>query len=131
MESLAMISKLLSTGFSLATLPARLTFRSVRALAMSPTEASRLLAEMRDASDQAVAEIQQLLASVDAEMGRKTAHLSNADKHLAAELALQAAEQHLSMAAINILRALWLTLNATPQLPADEAPRLLKYEPKG
>jgi hypothetical protein len=126
-----MISKLLSTGFSLATLPARLTFRSVRALAMTPAEASRLLADMRDASDQAVAEIQQLLASVDAEMGRKTAHLSNADKHLAAELALQSAEQHLSMAAINILRAVWLTLNSTPQLPAGEAPRLIKYEPKG
>ncbi len=123
-----MIGKILSTGFSLATLPARLTFRSVRALAMTPAEASRLLAEMRDASDQAVQEIHALLASVDDEMGRKTAHLSNADKRLAAELALQAAEQHLSMAAINILRAVWLTLNATPQLPHTEVDGLI--EPK-
>ncbi|OHC30330.1 MAG: hypothetical protein A2Y50_04965 [Pseudomonadales bacterium RIFCSPLOWO2_12_59_9] len=123
-----MIGKILSTGFSVATLPARLTFRSVRALAMTPAEASRLLADMRDASDQAVQEIHALLASVDDEMGRKTAHLSNADKRLAAELALQAAEQHLSMAAINILRAVWLTLNSTPQLPRTEVDRLI--EPK-
>ena len=42
-----MIGKLVSTGFRVATLPARLTFRSVRALAMTPAEASRLVAEMR------------------------------------------------------------------------------------
>jgi hypothetical protein len=126
-----MLGKLLSTGFNLATLPARLTLRSVRALAMTPAQASQLLAELRDASDQAVAELQQLLASVDAEMGRKTAHLSNADKRLAAELALQAAEQHLSMAAINILRAVWLTLHSTPPLPSERAPRLMAPEPKG
>jgi hypothetical protein len=115
-----MIGKLLSTGFSLATLPARLTFRSVRALAMTPAEASRLLAGMREASDQAVQELQELLAGVDAEMTHKAAHLSAADKRLAAELALRAAEQHLSMAAINILRAVWLTLNSTPNLPPSE-----------
>lgn len=115
-----MIGKLLSTGFSLATLPARLTFRSVRALAMTPAEASRLLAGMREASDQAVQELQELLAGVDAEMTHKTAHLSAADKRLAAELALRAAEQHLSMAAINILRAVWLTLSSTPNLPPSE-----------
>lgn len=124
-----MIGKILSTGFSLATLPARLTFRSVRALAMTPAQASRLLAEMRDVSDQAVEAIHALLASVDDEMGRKTAHLSNADKRLAAELALQAAEQHLSMAAINILRAVWLTLHSTPQLPSTETERLLEHKP--
>ena len=119
-----MLGKLLSSGFNLATLPARLTLRGVRALAMTPVQASQLLAEMRDASDQAVAQIQQLLASVDADMGRKTAHLSNADKRLAAELALQAAEQHLSMAAINILRAVWLTLHSTPPLPAEPLGKL-------
>jgi hypothetical protein len=117
---IAMIGKLLSTGFSLATLPARLTFRSVRALAMTPAEANRLLAGMRETSDQAVREIQGLLANVDAEMTHKAAHLSAADKRLAAELALRAAEQHLSMAAINILRAVWLTLNSTPDLPPAE-----------
>nr|WP_298170952.1 hypothetical protein [uncultured Pseudomonas sp.] len=115
-----MIGKLLSAGFSLATLPARLTFRSVRALAMTPAEASRLLAGMRQASDQAVRELQEILTSVDADMTQKTAHLSAADKRLAAELALRAAEQHLSMAAINILRAVWLTLNSTLNLPPNE-----------
>jgi hypothetical protein len=125
MGILTMLGKLLSSGFSLATLPARLTLRSVRALAMTPAQANQLLAELREASDHAVAEIQQLLARVDDEMGRQTAHLSNADKRLAAELALQAAEQHLSMAAINILRAVWLTLHSTPPLPAEQPPRLM------
>jgi hypothetical protein len=87
---------------------------------MTPAEASRLLADMREASDQAVHELQGLLASVDAEMTHKAAHLSAADKRLAAELALRAAEQHLSMASINILRAVWLTLNSTQNLPPAE-----------
>lgn len=121
-----MIGKLLSTGFSLATLPARLTFRSVRALAMTPAETSRLLADMREASDQAVQELQGLLANVDADMTHKAAHLSAADKRLAAELALRAAEQHLSMAAINILRAVWLTLHAAPNLPPGESDRRIE-----
>ncbi len=125
-----MIGKLVSTGFRLATLPARLTLRSVRALAMTPAEVSRLLAGMGDASDQAVQEIRQLLASVDAEMGRKAAHLSNADKRLAAELALYAAEQHLSMAAINILRAVWLTLHATETEPLPAAEPAGRIEPR-
>jgi hypothetical protein len=126
---IGMIGKLLSTGFSLATVPARLTFRSVRALAMTPAEASRLLADMHEASDQAVQELQGLLASVDAEMTHKAAHLSAADKRLAAELALRAAEQHLSMAAINILRAVWLTLHSTPNLPPPELAE--RIEPTG
>ncbi len=118
-----MIGKLISTGFSLATLPARLTLRSVRALAMTPAEASRLLADMRAASDQALEEIQGLLDGVDAEMTVKAAHLSGADKQRAAELALHAAEQHLSMAAINLLRAFWLLRHSAPSLPAAEPPR--------
>jgi hypothetical protein len=121
-----MIGKLISTGFSLATLPARLTFRSVRALAMTPAEASRLLADMRQASDQAVQELQGLLANVDADMTHKTAHLGVADKRLAVELALHAAEQHLNMAAINILRAVWLTLHSTPNLPPSELDKRLE-----
>jgi len=126
-----MIGKLVSTGFRVATLPARLTFRSVRALAMTPAEASRLVEGMRDASDQAVREIQQMLASVDAEMGFKAAHLSREEKRAAAELALYAAEQHLSMAAINILRAVWLTLSAAEPLPPAEPAERIEHQPKG
>lgn len=124
-----MIGTLLKTGFSLATLPARLTYRSVRALAMTPAEVSRLLADMREASDQAVQEIHGLLAKVDEDMTLKAAHLSAADRRLAAELALDAAEQHLSMAGINLLRALWLMLNSEPSstanlLPAERVKRI-------
>lgn len=124
-----MIGKMLSTGFNLATMPARLAYRSARALAMTPGEVSEFMAELREASDQAVQEIQSLMAGVDDEMGRKTAHLSNAEKQQAAELALQAAEQHLSMAAVNILRALWLAMNSTPQLQQDHSGVIIEHEP--
>jgi hypothetical protein len=112
-----MIGKMLSSGFSLATLPARLAYRSARAVAMSPAEFSQMMSELRGASDEVMQEIQQIMASVDDEMGRKTAHLSNEQKQQAAMLALDAAEKHLSMAAVNILRALWLAMNSDPQLP--------------
>ena len=111
-----MIGKMLSTGFSLATMPARLAFRSARAAAMSPAEFSSFMNELRGASDEAMREIQSLLMSVDDEMGRKTAHLSNEQKQQAALLALEAAEKHLSMAAVNILRAVWLAMNSNPEL---------------
>ena len=112
-----MIGKMLSTGSSLATIPARLAYRSARAVAMSPGEFSEFMNELRGASDEAMREIQSLLISVDDEMGRKTAHLSNEQKQQAALLALEAAEQHLSMAAVNILRAVWLAMNSNPELP--------------
>jgi hypothetical protein len=113
-----MIGKMLSAGFSLATLPARLAYRGARAAAMTPAEFSQFLGELRGASDEAMQEIQLLLMSVDDEMGRKTAHLSNEQKQQAALLALQAAEQHLSMAAVNLLRAVWLAMNSNPELPS-------------
>ncbi|SDI01299.1 hypothetical protein SAMN05216603_1192 [Pseudomonas benzenivorans] len=75
---------------------------------------------MREASDQAVQELQELLDGVDAEMTHKAAYLSATDKRLAAELALRATEQHLSMAAINVLRVVWLTFNSPPNLPPSE-----------
>ena len=112
-----MIGKMLSSGFNLATLPARLAYRSVRAVAMTPAEFSEMMNELRGASDEVMQEIQQIMASVDDEMGRKTAHLSNEQKQQAALLALDAAEKHLSMAAVNILRAVWLAMNSDPQLP--------------
>ena len=112
-----MLGKMLSTGFNIATMPARLAYRSVRAVAMSPSEFTELMSELRGASDDAMREIQMLMMSVDDEMGRKTAHLNNQQKQQAALLALEAAEQHLSMAAVNILRAVWLAMNSDPQLP--------------
>ena len=112
-----MLGKMLSTGFNIATMPARLAYRSVRAVAMSPSEFTELMSELRGASDDAMREIQMLMMSVDDEMGRKTAHLNNEQKQQAALLALEAAEQHLSMAAVNILRAVWLAMNSDPQLP--------------
>lgn len=112
-----MIGKILSTGFSLATMPARLALRSARAIGMTPVEFSQFADELRDASDEAIREVQFLMASVDDEMGRKTAHLSNEQKQQAALLALDAAEKHLSLAAVNILRAVWLAMNSDPLLP--------------
>ena len=71
-----------------------------------------------------------MINSVDAEMSQKTAHLSPAQKQQAANLALGAAEQHLSMAAVNLLRALWLAMESNRSLrnrrdPADRARELV------
>jgi hypothetical protein len=122
-----MIGKMLSAGFNLASMPARVALRSARALAMTPAELSEFMAELRSASDEAVREIQLMMDNVDDEMSRKAAHLSNEEKQLAALLALEAAEKHLSMAAVNLLRALWLGLNSTPELPAPRRGETIEH----
>ena len=114
-----MIGKMVSLGFDLATLPARMTYRGTRAMLTMPGDIEQVLAEVRGASDEVAREIQALLNSVDAEMCQKAAHLNPQQKQQAAELALGAAEQHLSMAAINMLRALWLTVDSSRQLERD------------
>ena len=115
-----MLGKMVSLGFDLATLPARMTFRGARAIVAMPGDVEHFLEEMRTASDEVAREIQLVLNSVDAEMREKAAHLDPQQKQQAAELALGAAEQHLSMAAINILRALWLTMEANRSLTQDK-----------
>ena len=111
-----MLGKMASMGFDLATLPARMTLRGVRAAITAPGDIGYFMRELRLASDEVAREVQQVLASVDAEMSQKAAHLNPVQKQQAAELALGAAEQHLSMAAVNILRALWLSLDASRSL---------------
>jgi hypothetical protein len=108
-----MLGKMVSLGFDLATLPARMTLRGAKAVVAMPGDIDHFLREIRQASDEAAREVQLLLDSVDAEMSQKAAHLSPLQKQQAAELALGAAEQHLSMAAVNVLRALWLTLDSS------------------
>ncbi|MCB1855431.1 MAG: hypothetical protein KDI05_11160 [Halieaceae bacterium] len=107
-----MLGKMVSMGFELATLPARMTLRGVRAAVAAPGDVGYFMRELRLASDEVAREVQQVLAAVDAEMTQKAAHLDPVQKQQAAELALGAAEQHLSMAAVNVLRALWLQLDA-------------------
>ena len=111
-----MIGKMISLGFDLATMPARMTYRGTRAMLAMPGDFEQVIAEVRAVSDEVAREVQVLLESVDAEMSQKTAHLNPQQKQQAAELALDAAEQHLSMAAVNILRALWLSLDASRSL---------------
>ena len=114
-----MIGKMVSLGFDLATLPARMTYRGTRAMLSMPGDFEQVMAEIREASDEVAREIQALLYSVDQEMSQKAAHLSPQQKQQAAELALDAAEQHLSMAAVNMLRALWLAVDSNRQLEQD------------
>lgn len=118
-----MLGKMVSIGFDLATLPARMTLRGARAAVMAPGDISYFMREMRQVSDEVAREVQQVLISVDAEMRRKSAHLDPVQKQQAAELALGAAEQHLSMAAINVLRALWLSVDANRSLQEQERAR--------
>ena len=123
-----MIGKMVSLGFDLATLPARMTYRGTRAMLTMPGDIEQVLAEVRGASDEVAREIQALLNSVDAEMSHKAAHLNPQQKQQAAELALGAAEQHLSMAAINMLRALWLTVDSSRQLEQDADGVIIEHD---
>jgi hypothetical protein len=115
-----MLAKMASIGFDLATLPARMTLRGARAAVTAPGDVGHFLRELRAASDEVAREVQQVLASVDADLRQKSAHLDPAQKQQAAELALGAAEQHLSMAAINVLRALWLSADASRSLQEQD-----------
>tara|TARA_R110001592_G_scaffold363372_1_gene686134 strand:- start:257253 stop:257627 length:375 start_codon:yes stop_codon:yes gene_type:complete len=123
-----MLGKMVSLGFDLATLPARMTFRGAKAVVAMPGDIEHFRQELRKATDEVAREIQQLLDSVDAEMRHKAAHLNPAQKQQAAELALGAAEQHLSMAAVNMLRALWLTVDASRSLEQDRGTVIIEHE---
>lgn len=122
-----MIGKMMSMGFDLATMPARLTWRSARAMTMSATEFQQFTNELRQASEEAASEIQAVIAGVDAEMTQKAAHLSADQKAQAAALALDAAEKHLSMAAVNMLRALWLSTHAGRELAQDDGSVIIEH----
>jgi hypothetical protein len=123
-----MIGKMVSLGFDLATLPARMTLKGARAVVAAPGDINHFMSELRQASDEVLGELQLLVDSVDAEMSQKAAHLSPQQKQQAAELALGAAEQHLSMAAINMLRALWLAVDSSRQLEQDRGPVIIEQE---
>ncbi|MDH3994031.1 MAG: hypothetical protein OEV47_14020 [Gammaproteobacteria bacterium] len=123
-----MIGKMVSLGFDLATLPARMTYRGTKAMLSMPGDFEQVMLEIREASDEVAREIQGLLAQVDAEMSQKTAHLNSEQKQQAAELALDAAEQHLSMAAVNMLRALWLAVDSSRSLEHDSNGVIIEHE---
>ena len=111
-----MIGKMIGFGFDMATLPARLTYRSTRAMLSMPADFAGFMEQLREASDEVAREIQQIMDGVDAEMSQRAANLSPEQKQQAAELALDAAEKHLSMAAVNMFRALWLAVSSAQAL---------------
>ena len=123
-----MIGKMVSLGFDLATLPARMTYRGTKAMLSMPGDFEQVMAEVRQATDEVALEIQALMASVDAEMSQKAAHLNVEQKQQAAELALDAAEKHLSMAAVNMLRALWLAVDSSRSLEHDKGGVIIEHE---
>jgi hypothetical protein len=123
-----MLGKMVALGFDLATLPARMTLRGAKAVIAMPGDVEHFMRELRSVSDEVAREIQLLLASVDAEMTHKAAHLSPTQKQQAAELALNAAQQHLSMAAVNVLRALWLSMEASRGLDRDRDPVIIEQQ---
>ena len=98
----------MATGFRLYTLPARLAYRRTASLLNLPDEPGRLIEEIRALSEQVAGEVQAVLDGVDRDMRERAAHLTPEQREQAAQLALYSAEQHLSMAAVNVLRALWL-----------------------
>lgn len=117
-----MIGKMVALGFDLATLPARLTYRSTRAMLAAPADFVQFMEQLRQASDEVAREIRVIMEGVDAEMSHKAAHLTPQQQQQAAELALEAAEKHLGMAAVNVFRALWLAMNSARSLGQDRDP---------
>ena len=93
-----------------------------------PGDFEQVMREIHQASDDVAREIQGLMADVDMEMSSKAAHLSGEQKQQAAELAMDAAERHLSMAAVNMLRALWLVVDSNRSLEHDKAPVIIEHE---
>jgi hypothetical protein len=123
-----MIGKMVSLGFDLATLPARMTYRGTRAMLAMPGDIERIVAEVREVSDEVAREVQALLHSIDREMSEQTAHLNAEQKQQAAELALDAAERHLSMAAVNLLRALWLAVDSSRRLEQEGSGVVIEHD---
>ena len=123
-----MFGKIVSLGFDLATMPARITLRGARAMVAMPGDIEHFRRELRQASSEVAMEIQHVLDSVDAEMREKAAHLNPDQKQQAAVLALGAAEQHLSMAALNILRAVWLTVDAARSLEQERSAMTIEHK---
>ena len=93
-----------------------------------PGDIEQVMAEMRQVSDEVAREVQALLYSVDQEMSQQAAHLDPQQKQQAAELALDAAEKHLSMAAVNLLRALWLTVDSNRRLEQEGSGVVIEHE---
>jgi hypothetical protein len=123
-----MFGKIVSLGFDLATMPARMTVRGARAMVAMPGDIEHFRQELRQVSSEVALEIQQVLDSVDADMREKAAHLNPTQKQQAAALALGAAEQHLSMAALNILRAVWLTVDAGRSLEQERSSLTIEHK---
>jgi hypothetical protein len=123
-----MFGKVVSLGFDLATLPARMTLQGARAVLAMPGDIEHFRRELRQVSDEAAGEIQRVLDSVDAEMREQAAHLNPQQKQQAAVLALGAAEHHLSMAALNVLRALWLTVDAGRALEHERSTLTIEHK---
>ena len=56
---------MVSLGFDLATMPARMTYRGTRAMLTMPGDIERVISEVREVSDEVAREVQALLYSVD------------------------------------------------------------------
>lgn len=123
-----MLRTAITTGFSLATLPARLTYKSAKYAMSLPADAAFLRKTLSLAATEAAKELQALADSVNEEMQEKAAHLNDEQREQATWLALQAAEQHLSMAARDLMRALWLANPALQKTLPHESNRSDRIE---
>jgi len=113
-----MIGEITSFGINLVTMPARLAFKGIKTTLELPADFSHFLEEVREASDEVAKEIQQMMVDVDQEMSTKAEYLTPDQKQQAAELALDSAEKHMSMAVVNMFRAIWLATSSHQKLPA-------------
>jgi hypothetical protein len=122
-----MPGKLFSFAVDMALLPARTAVRGAAVMWSAPGDVRRLLEELRAINDEVAREVSRLLTSVDQEMQQRAGHLSPEQQQQAAQLALDAAERHLDMAARDLLRALWLQVSASRRLPRGPRDTVIEH----
>ena len=123
-----MIRQMISAGFNLYTLPARMAYRSTAGWFGLPQDFDQFVGQLRTQSEEVTREVQRVIEGVDLEMRQKAAHLSPEQREQAAELAIHSAEQHLSMAAVNVLRAFWLATSARRGLADRDGSTIIDHE---
>ncbi len=104
-----MIAELLSAGFNISMLPARLAIRNtkntVQAMRDLPYLMKNFSSDMHQSRDEAQMMMGQIMSRIDNELGGDPANLSKQEREMIANRELALAEQHVGHALINLLTA--------------------------
>lgn len=123
-----MLGKMMSFGFNVATLPMRVALRgtvnSAKTMLSLPGQYKQFVEDVRLTSDEIARELEVVMAQIESEMAEQAAHLSPEQERQAANMAFASAEQHLSQAAVDMLRAFSLLSNNNQKLQHSHSKHL-------